>query len=625
MKRFAVLAGLLFSLSFLPAGQTNAMPQSSTLDDARSQAAAGNLDRAARLFQEVLKQDPDNVAALQGLTDALVAQGHWQVAIEPLQHLDQLQPNDADRLFQLGQMESWQSDHRDQALALLKRATELDPSNLQYQKYYAQVLSWNAATRPEAMKIYQQGLRQSPNDMDLLMVYAEMLSWNRATRAEAMDCYKKALAQDPRNVRALSGEAQLFSWSGHSSQAMGIYSQILSQDTTNVAALRGEAQILGWRGDYRHALNLAQQAHALDGSDPATTLELAQAEYDLGHYAEASSDLAQVKGIDTPDYANLKRDVDHALGTYLELGYALRRDGDRLDYNSADALISTPLGAQNRLSAMYQPFRYATDQGNFNSNYYALMLDSQLSDTITTHAQVADRTYPGVPSQIEGAFDAAFTVRPSFKLQMEFDRESDQESLVSTLGADVNGIFVGQVETNLASIGGSYSNSQHHYDASLTYTDGVYTGQNLASNRRWGFDGDFGRSLRGDHPYIRAAYGFTYLSFDHDAEFEPGSGEPPRVTGGYYSPTQYLLNYGQLLFSGNFGPHAKWDLGGFAGVQNAQTAFTSFSTPQFASTFSTHLTWSMTTNNELRLGYDYLNTFNAFHRHLFLVSWRHYF
>ena len=335
--------------------------------------------------------------------------------------------------------------------------------------------------------------------------------------------------------------------------------------------------------------------------------------------------MAQVKGIDTPDYANLKRDVDHALGTYLELGYALRRDGDRLDYNSADALISTPLGAQNRLSAMYQPFRYETDQGDFNSNYYALMLDSQLSDTIATHAHVAGRTYPGVPSQIEGAFDAAFTVRPSFKLQMGFDRESDQESLVSTLGADVNGIFVGQVETNLISIGGSYSNSQHHYDASLTYTDGVYTGQNLASNRRWGFDGDFGKSLRGDHPYIRGAYGFAYLSFDHDAEFEPGSGEPPRVTGGYYSPTQYLLNYGQLLFSGNFGPHAKWDLGGFAGVQNAQTAFTSFSTPQFASTFSTHLTWSMTTNNELRLGYDYLNTFNAFHRHLFLVSWRHYF
>jgi len=624
VKRFVVLAGLCLSLSFLLLGRANAQ-QSSLLDEAQSQAASGNLDRATQLFQQVLKTDPDNLVALRGLTDAFVAQGHWRAAVEPLQHLDQLQPNDAARIFQLGQMESWQSGHRDQALALLKHATELDPSNLQYQKYYAQVLSWNDATRPEAIKIYQQTLRSSPNDMDLLMTYAEMLSWNRTTRPEALDCYKKVLAQDPRNVRALDGEAQLLSWTGHSSQAMDLYSQALSLDPNSAAALRGEAQILGWRGDYRQALALAQQAHAIDGTDSATTLELAQAEYDMGHFAEAKRGLDQVTAVDSPDYVNLKHEVDHALGTYVQLGYAMRRDGKILNYDSVDALVSTPLGSRNRLSALYQPFRYQTTGGDFNSNYYALMLDSQPSDTIATHAEVAGRTYPGVPGQIEGAFDTTFTVRPSFKLQVGFNRESDQETLASTLGADVSGVFVGQVQTNLASIGGSYSSSQHHYDASLTYTDGVYTGQNLASNRRWSFDGQLGKSIRGDHPYIRAAYGFTYLSFDHDAEFVPGDGEPPRITGGYFSPTKFLLNYGQLTFSGNFGRRVKWDLGGFAGVQNAQTAFTSFSNAQLASTFSTHLTWSMTSNDEIRLGYDYLNTFNAFHRHLFLVSWRHYF
>lgn len=624
MKRFAAFAALSLSMSLLPVNRASAQ-QGSPLDEAQSQAASGNLDRAAQLFQQVLKTDPDNLVALRGLTDALVAQGYWRSAVEPLQHLDQLQPNDAARVFQLGQMESWQSGHRDQALALLHHATELDPSNLQYQKYYAQVLSWNDATRPEAIKIYQQSLRSSPNDMDLLMAYAEMLSWNHATRPEALDCYKKVLAQDPHNVRALAGEAQLLSWSGHSSEAMDLYSQALSLDPNSAASLRGEAQILGWRGNYRRALDLAQQAHAIDATDSATTLELAQAEYDMGHLSEAKRDLDQVTTVDTPDYINLKHEVAHALGTYVQLGYAMRRDGEILNYDSVDTLISTPLGSQNRLSALYQPFRYQTTTRDFSSNYYALMLDSQPSDSIATHAQIAGRTYPGVSGQIEGAFDTTFAVRPSFKLQVGFNRESDQEALVSTLGADVSGVFVGQVQTNLASIGGSYSSSRHHYDASFTYTDGVYTGQGLASNRRWSFDGQLGKSLRGDHPYIRAAYGFTYLSFDHDAEFVPGDGEPSRITGGYFSPTKYLLNYGQLTFSGNFGRRAKWDLGGFAGVQNAQTAFTSFSNPQLASTFSTHLTWSMSSNDEIRLGYDYLNTFNAFHRHLFSASWRHYF
>lgn len=619
-----MLAGLCLSFGLLLVSRASAQ-QGSPLDQAQSQAASGNLDRATELFQQVLKTDPDNLIALRGLTDALVAQGRWRAAVEPLARLDQLQPNDAARVFQLGQMESWQSGHRDQALAFLKHAAELDPSNLQYQKYYAQVLSWNDATRPEAIKIYRQTLRSSPNDLDLLVTYAEMLSWNHSTRPEALDCYKKVLAQDTHNVRALAGEAQLLSWSGHSSDAMDLYAQALSLDPSSAASLRGEAQILGWRGEYRQALDLAQQAHAIDSADPATTLELAQAEYDMGHYAEAKRDLAQVTTVDTPDYLNLKHDVDHALGTYVQLGYAMRRDGEMLDYDSVDALVSTPLGSENRLSALYQPFRYRTNTGDFSSNYYALLLDSEPSDSIATHAEVAGRTYPGVSGQIEGAFDSTFTVRPSFKLQLGFNRESDQETLVSTLGADVSGVFVGQVQTNLASIGGSYSSSTYHYDASLTYTEGVYTGQNLASNRRSGFDGQLGKSVRGDHPYIRAAYGFTYLSFDHDAEFVPADGDPPRITGGYYSPTKYLLNYGQLTFSGNFGRRAKWDLGGFAGVQNAQTAFTSFSSAQLASTFSTHLTWSMTSSDEIRLGYDYLNTFNAFHRHLFFVSWRHYF
>ncbi len=582
-------------------------------------------DRAVQSFQQILQTDPDNLSALRGLVDALVAEGKWREAIEPLQHLDNLHSDDAARIFQLGQMESWQPGHRAQALALLKRATNLDPANLSYRKYYAQVLSWNSATRSEALSVFQQALRDSPNDPDLLLQYAEILSWNGTTRAQAMDCYKKLLAQNPHDERALTGEAQLLSWSGHSSQAMDIYQQVLSQDPTSVPALRGEAQIFGWRGDYRQELNLAQQAHALDSADPTATLELAQAEYDTGHYAKAKSDLAQVTSTDTPDYINLKTEVDRALGTYFELGYAMRRDGGLLDYDSAIALISTPLGSQNRLTAMYQPFRYRPTAGDFNSNYYALMLDSEPSEGVTTHAQVAGRTFTGGYSQMEGAFDSTFTVRPSFKLQMGFDRQSDQETLTSTLGADVDGVFVGQVETNLASIGGSYSNNQHHYDASLTYTDGVYTGDNLDSNRRWGFDGQLGKSLRGNHPYIRAAYGFVYLSFDHDAEFVPGDGQPPRVTGGYYSPTKYLLNYGQLTFSGNFGAHAKWDLGGFAGAQNAQTFYNSFSSTQFASTFSTHLTWSFTSHDDLRLGYDYMNTFNAFHRHLFLVSWRHYF
>lgn len=626
MKRpgFAALL-ILILVSVVCASSSDAAPQSSTLDQARSEAAARHFDRAAKLFQAALASAPDNQDALAGLVDALVSMGRWRDAVSPLKRLVQIRPNDAERLFQLGQMESWQGGQRAAALDLLKRATEIDPHNAKYGEYYAQVLSWNEASRPQALSVLRSLIAAHPDDQNAVFSYAEILSWTPATRPEALEAYRKILAQEPNNPRALAGEAQLLAWDGHSSQALDIYEQALKNDPNNVAALRGKAQILSWRGQYDEAKDLLQQAHGLAADDSATMLELARSEYELGDYAQAREDLAQVTEIDSQDYQDLERSVNHALGTYLELGYGMRRDGKRLDYDSATALISTPLGAANRLSLEYTPSLYRTTPRNFNSNYYSAMLDTRISERLATHAEVAGRTYPGVSSHVEGAFNASFSARPSLKITTGFARQADLESLVSTLGASTNGVFVGQVHANLGNIGASYSNSRHHFDVSLTYSDGMYTGENLASNRRWSVDSNLGKSLHGGRPYLRAAYGFTYLSFDHDAEFEPGSGAPARVTGGYFSPTRYLLNYGQLTLSADLGRHAKWDASGFAGAQNAETAFTSFSNAQFASTFSTHFTWSLMEQSELRLGYDYLNVFNAFHRHLFIVSWRQYF
>ena len=616
-----VLALGLFALAPI----LSAMPQSATLDQARSEATAGHFDCAVQLFQAVLASAPDNTDALSGLVDAQVATGHWRDSLPTLERLIALEPRNAERVFQLGQMRSWQGGQRGVALDLLKRATLLKPQNPKYQEYFAQVLSWDESSRPQALNILKSLLDAHPNDKDLLLTYAEILSWNRTTRSRALDAYKNVLAEDSNNGRALAGEAQILAWDGHSAQALGIYEQALQKDPNNVEALRGKAQILGWRGEYAQAKNLLEQAHGLAPDDSATMQELARAEYELGEYSQARADLSEVNDLENPDFQELERNVDHALGAYVEMGYGMRRDGKRLDSDSATALVSTPLGTSNRLSVLYTPSLYRTTQRNFNSNNYSMMLDSHLTEKITTYAEADGRTYPGVPSRVEGAFHASFNVRPSIRLTTGFARQADLESLISALGATTGGIFVGQVETNLGSIGGSYSNSRHHYDLSLTYTDGTYTGQNLASNRRWSVDGNLGKSIRGARPYLRAAYGFTYLSFDHDADFAPGSGAPVRVTGGYFSPTRYALNYGQLFLSTNLGRHAKWDASGFVGAQNSETTFTPFSNAQFASTFSAHFSWSLAENSELRLGYDYLNVFNAFHRHLFLVSWRQYF
>jgi tetratricopeptide (TPR) repeat protein len=572
----------------LALAMTAGAQQQSPLERARAEAAASKLAQAEEDYRTVLQRDPGNTEALEGLAEALEAAGHWRDAMPFLSHLIEIQPNNSSRLLQLARMKSWQAE-----------------------------------TRPEALTLFTRALREDPKNEEILVSYAEVLSWSRTTRPQAQSFYEQALRQNPRNLRALDGKAQLLAWGGESDRALGLYEEVLSADPLNVDALRGKAEILNWRGRHEEARALVARARRIAPEDERTITELARADYGLHHYEEARQEMAQV-GTPGPETQDLQRGISQALGTYVELGYGLRRNRQRLDYDQMEALVSTRLGASNRIGLLYQPTFFRTQQQDFHSNYFALMLDSEPSEKLTTHAEIDGEQYFGAPAQADGTFDLRYRLRPSFQFEAKAQREIVDDSLLSTRGELVGGLFLGQVRSNLGMVGGSYSNREKNYDASLSYSDGTYTGRNLNSNRRWSLDANIGKSLHSYHPYVRIAYGMTYLSFDHDMDFQPGAA-PSRITGGYFSPTRYLLNSGQIFVSHNLGRRVRWDVAGTLGVQNSETTFSSFSKAQFASTFSAHLIWTVNSKNEFRTGYDFLDVYNAFHRHLFRVSWRHYF
>ncbi len=530
---------------------------------------------------------------------------------------------EADDFIVLGQIEE-SAGRMPAAAAAYRKALDRNPDHLGAIARVAEILSWNEATRPEAVKLFERGLALDPNHEALLVAYAEMLTWNRDSRPLAKKYFDRVLAHNPSNPRAMAGEAQMLAWSGRSKEALALYEKILAADPSNVAALRGKAEILNWSGRYTEARELLDRARQIAPDDPGTLVELARANAGLRRYTEAHDYLARVQGVGGPEFDALQREINRGLGTYMELGFGVRRNRRRLDFYRAEALLSTPLGSAHRMSVRFRPTLYQTGQRDFNSNYYALALDSQASEDVATHAEIAGESYPGAPPQVDGTLGVRYRVRPSFLLDLGFQRQAVDETLLSTRGVEASGLFLGQVRSNLASLGGSYSNAEHHFDISITYTDGAYTGRNLDSNRRWGVDANIGKSLHGERPYVRIAYGFTYLSFDHDADFQPGTA-PPSITGGYFSPTRYFLNYGSIYISHRFGRKLEWDGGGTLGVQNVETTTSSLSNSQFASTFSTHLIWHVNDSNDLRIGYDFLNVFAAFRRNLLRITWRHYF
>lgn len=617
-------------------------------------AIPGNTEASIRAQ---LQKDPQDLSALQSLAALLESTGKWHEAVPVLEQIIKLQPQNADALYRLGSMKSWQPGGREEALDLLHRACELDSRQADYCTAYAevlswhqndrpaalarlrenvkahpddiasrlklaQILSWNMSTRPESLAVYEEGLRIDPGNVELLVDSAEVLSWNKNTWPEAVARYEQALNVDSTQVRALDGKARLLAWQGHTSEAMDLYRRVLAMDQNNVIALRGQAEVLNWRGQYVAARSLARRACAVDGKDPQSNLELARAAIGLRMFGEARSALSGIDGITTKEFAEARQEVHRGLGTFIESGLRVRREND-LSYYRPEVAISTKLGLENRLIFSYQPTMYDASGVGFNTNHFRARLESEPSDKFTSAVEVGATTYNNVPANVDGGFDLRYRPVSSTFLKFGFDRTPVEESLLSTRGINTD-IFRGQVFANLAHLGIGYYSTDHHLDVSLDYTDGANTGRNLDNNRRYTIEGQLGKAFHDDQPYLRIAYGVNYTSFDYDADIQPG--QPlSRRTGGYFSPQRFLLNQGIVNISHRFTPKFRWEATGTAGVQNVEDNGSSFSNAQFASSFETHVFWRISPNNELTIGYDYLDVFNAFQRNLYRIAWRHYF
>jgi tetratricopeptide (TPR) repeat protein len=622
--------------------------------------SAANDDSTIEQYRNQLAQQPDNSDVISRLAQKLEQQGRWRDAMPLLERLIAFEPRNSAALYQLGSMKSWEPAERKKALDLLRRACATSNNNPEYCSSYAevlswsienraeaistfqqivsaypdnvsarlrlaQILSWDNASRGSALKVYEQGLQLDPRNVDLLIASAEVLSWSNNTRTEALARYNQALQQKPEDPRALNGKAQLLAWEGNADEAMQLYQQVLDKDTQNPAALRGKAEILNWRAHYSEAQSLAEAAHQAAPDDNRARLELARADIGLKKYAAARTAIADVQGNPGPGFNETRQEIHRGMGTWVDFGYADRREHD-LAYDRFALTLSTPLAPGHRLTFSYQPTLFDSGIQGFNTNYFSAAVDSEPSDKLATHFQFGADTINNAPVNFDGGMDLRYKPVSSTVLKFAFLRQPVDESLLSRRGVDLApfSTFQGQVRSNLGSAGVSYYNSAHKYDLSVDYTDGVYTGENLDSNRRYSVEGQIGQALHSDRPYIRLAYGVNYTSFDHDADIQNGV-IVPGFSGGYFSPTRYLLNQGIVNFSHRFSKNLNLEATGTAGVQNVETSTASFKNSQFASSFSTHLFWRVTPMNELKFGYDYLNVFNAFNRHLYEFTWRHYF
>ena len=123
--------------------------------------AEKQFDEAARLFQEILKTEPDNPEARTGLAAAMIESGKAPEAIAQLEGLVKDQPRRSDLRSQLAML--YLASEPQKALEHYKAAAQIDPKDLRYQVGIGTALV-RLRRFPEAVPVLKAVLAQNPSD-----------------------------------------------------------------------------------------------------------------------------------------------------------------------------------------------------------------------------------------------------------------------------------------------------------------------------------------------------------------------------------------------------------------------------------------------------------------------------
>ena len=198
-RRSTLAIGILSALMAAPLHAQNADVQTKLVEQGQYWQARANAQRAAEIWQKVLRLDPNQADALYGMGLIGVRQNQPKQAQEYLARLQALSPlpwqarqleqdialakpenkallDEARRLADAGE--------RDQATEVFRRMFNgLTPQGTVGREYYNN-LAFNPAGWPEARRGMERLMRETPDDSILALFYAKQLIRREDSRAE---------------------------------------------------------------------------------------------------------------------------------------------------------------------------------------------------------------------------------------------------------------------------------------------------------------------------------------------------------------------------------------------------------------------------------------------------------
>ena len=220
-----------------------------------------NFREAESLYNEILKMEPNFIAAHRNLGVLFRSLGEYKKAISSFEKIIEIDPNNIIAHYNLGVMHQENTEYQ-KAINCYERIIKIDPNNidalinlgslLQILRDYKKAINYLA-------KIIEIDPNYISAHYNLGVVYQKL-----AENQKAITCYEKVIKIKPNNVDALNNLGVVYQELGDYKKAISYFEKAIETDSDNAVARNNLGVVLEVLGEYQKAKKCYEKAIEID-------------------------------------------------------------------------------------------------------------------------------------------------------------------------------------------------------------------------------------------------------------------------------------------------------------------------------------------------------------------------
>ena len=253
-------------------------------EKAVSTYALKNVQEARKLYEDVIKLNPNNIRALLELSKILCNEGNYDTALELLTHAEIESSEDSEFPLILGAVYANKKEYGT-AIEFFERSIKLNPKNvygwLNIGKIYI-----NTLNNSKAKQYFEKGLEIEPDNI-MLLEGLVISCLNLRLSDDAIQHCGRILQLEPSHSAAYYYTAEAYGLKRDYDESIRYYEKLLELEPNNRSAILGLCRVYISSGKISTAKKLFNRLRKESKGDPQVSFEISMVWRDCGRYNEA--------------------------------------------------------------------------------------------------------------------------------------------------------------------------------------------------------------------------------------------------------------------------------------------------------------------------------------------------